>query len=290
MTVLGGGAIAVEMAHYLHALGVEVTVIQRSSHVLSDMDSDLAQEVERAFRERGMEVVCGTRVLQVAMAEGKKSVTFEHEGQERQVVSDEILLATGRRPSIEALQLDALGWKFEGSIPVQSTQMTALPGIFAAGDVCSPLEVVHLAIEQGEIAAHNAAVWLKRLDAPMREIDYRLQLYGVFCDPEVASVGKSDQELKESGEAYSVAHARFDDHGKSMVMGETHGLVKLMADPVSRQLLGGAVVGPHAVELIHEIVVAMHFSATAGDLLRIPHYHPTLSEIWTYPAEELAGE
>jgi pyruvate/2-oxoglutarate dehydrogenase complex dihydrolipoamide dehydrogenase (E3) component len=122
---------------------------------------------------------------------------------------------------------------------------------------------------------------------PLEPIDLRLKLYGIFCDPEVAAVGKSERELKAEGINYDVASYPFNDHGKSLVMGETDGFVKLMVDKKSREILGGAVVGPHAVELIHEIVVAMNFRATAGALAAIPHYHPTLSEIWTYPAEEL---
>ena len=119
-------------------------------------------------------------------------------------------------------------------------------------------------------------------------MDYRLKLLGIFTHPEVATVGLSEGEAEAEGRTVHVATYPFDDHGKSMVKGETHGFVKLIADAESGELVGGAVVGPEAVDLIHEIVVAMYFRATASDLAKVPHYHPTLSEIWTYPAEDLA--
>jgi pyruvate/2-oxoglutarate dehydrogenase complex dihydrolipoamide dehydrogenase (E3) component len=105
----------------------------------------------------------------------------------------------------------------------------------------------------------------------------------------MATVGLSEAEARERGIAYATAKYPFDDHGKSLVMGEPHGFVKLIADAKTREIIGGSVVGPHASDLIHEIVVAMNFRSTAAQLAAIPHYHPTLSEIWTYPAEELAG-
>ena len=159
--------------------------------------------------------------------------------------------------------------------------------IFAAGDVCGPYEIVHLAVQQGELAARNAARVLKRL-GELEKMDYSLKLFAVFTHPEVATVGLSEHEAKEQHYDVLTAKYAFADHGKSMVKGETHGFVKLVADRATRRILGGACVGPNAAELIHEIVVAMSFGATAGQLARVPHYHPTLSEIWTYPAEELA--
>ena len=145
-----------------------------------------------------------------------------------------------------------------------------------------------IAIQQGEIAARNAARVLGG-GAALEESDYRLRLYGIFSEPEVAVVGASERELHDAGIAYRSAKYPFNDHGKSLCMGETDGFVKLIASTETGEILGGAVVGPHASELIHEIVVAMHFRSTAAQLAAVPHYHPTLSEIWTYPAEELAG-
>jgi pyruvate/2-oxoglutarate dehydrogenase complex dihydrolipoamide dehydrogenase (E3) component len=173
-------------------------------------------------------------------------------------------------------------------IRVDLEQRTTTPHLFAAGDCCGPYEVVHIAIAQGEVAARNASAFLK--GQPSEALDYRLKLFDCFAEPQMASCGMSEHEARESGYDVVASSHPFADHGKSIVKGETEGFVKLIADAADGRILGGAVVGPEASELIHEIVVAMAFHATAGALGVIPHYHPTLSEIWTYPAEEIAAK
>ncbi len=291
MVVLGGGAIALEMAHFLEALGTEVTVIQRSERLLTGMDADVADAVAEAFRRRGMAIHCGTRLLGIRRdTEDRVHVTFKptEGGSGQSVVADEVLVALGRTPAITGLDLEAAGIAVErGRVGVLSTQQTSQPHILAAGDVCGPLDVVHLAIQQGEMAARNAAAWL-RGEKARESMDYRLALFGVFTHPQVAQVGLTEAAAAGSGRAVRVATYPFDDHGKSMVMGETDGFVKLIADAASGEIVGASAVGPEAVELIHQLVVAMHFRCTAAEFLKIPLYHPTLSEIWSYPAEELA--
>ncbi len=291
LIVLGGGAIALEMAHYLEGIGKGVTVIQRSEQVLRSVDRDVATALEDAFRKRGIELYTGTRITGVTRDGRSKRVTFEHGGERRSVEAEEVLCALGRRPASGGLGLDAAGVSLDrGRIETSPEQATSVPHIFAAGDVCGPHEVVHIAIEQGEIAAHNAALQLDKLaSAHPRRIDYRLKLFGVFTEPQVASVGLGEREAGEAGLDHLTASYPFDDHGKSMTMGETEGFVKLVCAP-DGEILGASCVGPEAVELIHEVVVAMHFRAKAADLAQIPHYHPTLSEIWTYPAEEIADQ
>jgi pyruvate/2-oxoglutarate dehydrogenase complex dihydrolipoamide dehydrogenase (E3) component len=194
----------------------------------------------------------------------------------------------GRSPNIKSLGLDKAGVAHEdnGLITVQPTQQTTHPRIYAAGDVCGPLEVVHLAVQQGEVSARNAAsIW--RGGAAEQRMDYRCTLFGVFTHPQVASVGLHEMEAKKKGAVYLVSSYPFNDNGKSMVMGEMDGFVKMLADPESGAILGASVVGPEATELIHEVAVAMHLGATVAQFARAPHYHPTLSEIWTYPAEDL---
>jgi pyruvate/2-oxoglutarate dehydrogenase complex dihydrolipoamide dehydrogenase (E3) component len=173
-------------------------------------------------------------------------------------------------------------------IDVRPTQQTTQPHIFAAGDVAGPYEIVHIAIQQAEIATRNAARVIAGNGNDLEHVDYRLKLYAIFSDPEVAVCGSSEGELRDAKIPFRVAKYPFNDHGKSMCIGETDGFVKLMASEENGEILGGAVVGPHAAELIHEIIVAMRFRATAKQLAETPHYHPTLSEIWMYPAEELA--
>lgn len=291
--VLGGGAIALEMACYLEGLGKEVTVIQRSNQVLRGSDPDVAAALAAALSEReNLTLYTGTSIQEVQCDNtGRKAVVFCHCGINKSVSAAEILYALGRSPNTAGLNLEAAGIKREkpgGRIPCNPDQRSNVPHIFAAGDVCGPHEIVHIAIEQGEIAAHNAAVHLGVHTEPLREISYRLKLLGIFTDPEVATVGLSEAEATAAGHEFATASYPFNDHGKSMIKGEMHGFVKMIADANTGEILGASVVGPDAVEIIHEIVVAMHFNATTNEFLKIPHYHPTLSEIWTYPAEELS--
>ncbi len=292
VVVLGGGAVALELASYFLGLGVEVSLVQRSGHVLSGGDEDVARAVEGGLRARGMRVFTGTRLRCAGMhGEGMRFVEFEQGGELVRVEGEVIVQALGRRPNTDRLGLEAADVAVErGGILVDATQRSVSnPVIFAAGDVCGPYEVVHVAIQQGEIAARNAARLLAgEPEGQWEKMDYALRLYAVFTQPEVATVGMSEKDAAALGLEVASACYPFDDHGKSIVMGETHGFVKLVAERATGRLLGGAVVGPHASELIHEVVVGLAAGMTASEFAAVPHYHPTLSEIWTYPAEELA--
>jgi pyruvate/2-oxoglutarate dehydrogenase complex dihydrolipoamide dehydrogenase (E3) component len=286
--VLGGGAIALEMAHYLEAMGRQVTLIQRSAQFLTGTDPECSAVIEKAYIQRGITCHLGTQIQRVSQHENGKRLDYLHGGEARQLDVDEILLAMGREPATAGLQLDAAGVSLDGKkIQVQPTMQTTQPHIFSAGDVCSPLDVVHIAIQQGEIAARNAARLL-RGETATEMMDYRLLLFGVFSHPQVAVIGASEAELKAQNIPFVTASYPFNDHGKSMVMGETDGFVKMIAQAKTGEILGASCVGPQATELIHEIVIAMHHRTTVQNFMLIPHYHPTLSEIWTYPAEECA--
>lgn len=291
LIVLGAGPVALEMAHYHRALGADVIVVQRSKQVLSSMDRDAADAVQHGMERHGSKFVLGCRILEAGKTARGKFVRVAHDDREETIEADEILLALGRDPATADLHLPAAGIGVAAGRPLATTdtQQSAVPHIFGAGDVTGKLEIVHIAIEQGEIAARNAARLLRGRDEPLETIDYRLRLFAVFTQPEAAMVGLTEREAAELGLDFAAASYPFADHGKSMVHGKTDGFVKLIADRKSGEILGGAVVGPHASELIHEIVVAMRYRSTAAEFLKIPHYHPTLSEIWTYPAEELAG-
>lgn len=143
--------------------------------------------------------------------------------------------------------------------------------------------IVHLAIQQGEVAGFNAT----HPQEPPRTIDHRLDVEAVFTDPQVAVVGLSERQCRQRRIPYLVASYPFADHGKAMCLGAAHGFVKLLCDPTRGEVLGAQIVGPEAAELIHELIAVMYFHGTAQDLLRIPHYHPTLAEIVTYPAESI---
>lgn len=285
LIVLGGGAVAVEFAQFFARFGVRVTLLQRSEHLLRDFDPDAAQVIETVFRREGIELFTGTRLLDARCEGGLKQLTFEHAGQTRTVAAEEIFHGLGRSPNTGALALGNAGVATDkrGRISTNDRMQAAAPHIFAAGDCTGPHEIVHIAIQQGETVAHN----ILHPESP-RSMDYRLLTSVVFTDPQVACVGLTEATARALGREFIAASYPFADHGKSMLMEAKDGFVKLLADPRTGEILGGACVGPSGGELIHEIVAAMCKRMTVGELAVMPHYHPTLAEIWTYPAEELA--
>ncbi|MDX2079159.1 MAG: NAD(P)/FAD-dependent oxidoreductase [Terrimicrobiaceae bacterium] len=287
LIILGAGPVALEMATYCHSLGTAVTVVQRNVQVLTGADRDCADAVEAGMRKEGVTLFTGTRIEQISRTPAGVSVRFSTSTGVQSAVAAAILNALGREPQLAGFEQAGLATA-AGRLTVDARQRTSHPEIFAAGDVCGPYEVVHTAIHQGEVAARNVARDLGALDGPPEEIDYRLKLFAVFSEPQFAAVGATESELRAAGVPFRKATYPFADHGKSLVMGETEGFVKVTAHRVSGEILGAAVVGPDAAEIIHEAVVAMRYRATVAEFATIPHYHPTLSEIWTYPAEELA--
>jgi len=286
MIVLGGGPIATELGQFYCRLGTKTTLIQRSAHILSSSDEDLARPVEAKLREDGMDVYTHTHITDITQKGEKTTVTFDHDGASKKVSAKVLFNALGRTPAIEGLDLEAAGVEVEGRrIKVDEAMRTNVPHIYAAGDVVGMHEIVHIAIQQGEVAANNAVAGQDE-----QKVDYRLKAEVTFTDPQVATVGLCEKECHLAGRPYLVETYPFDDHGKSMVMGETHGFVKILCDPDSGEILGGQIVGPEASDLIHEIIAIMYFKGTVFDLAKIPHYHPTLAEILTYPAEDLAEQ
>ena len=311
LIVLGGGAVAMEFAQFFQRFGVAVTVVQRSQHILRDFDPDAATAVETALRREGMELFTGTRLTNAGKTSAGKFVEFEQAGKTVRVGAEEILFALGRTPNTAGLNLAAAGVQTDGPrIVTDDTMRTSAPHIFAAGDCTGPYEIVHIAIQQGETAAKNILGSTTPLTRPSgtlppsdgerdgvggrpalqddHRMDYRLLTSVVFTDPQVGVVGLTEKAAQERGIPYIAASYPFNDHGKSLILEALDGFVKLLADPRTGEILGGACVGPSGGELIHEIITAMHAQMTVQQLAVMPHYHPTLAEIWTYPAEELA--
>lgn len=286
MIVLGGGAVAVEFAQLFSRLGVRVTLIQRSPHILKEEDDEAGETIENVFRREGMTIFTRTNLLGAWREGYLKGISFEYEGQIVRVAAEEILSGLGRIPRTQDLGLDKAGVNLSfDRFLVNSEMRSNVPHIFGAGDCTGLYEIVHIAIQQGEVAAHNI---IHPKDP--RQIDYRLMTSVVFTDPQVARVGLTEKEAISEKIPYLAASYPFNDHGKSLIMEARDGFVKLLADPQSGEILGGCCVGPSGGELIHEIITAMFARMTVAQLAAMPHYHPTLAEIWTYPAEELADQ
>jgi pyruvate/2-oxoglutarate dehydrogenase complex dihydrolipoamide dehydrogenase (E3) component len=284
LIVLGGGAVAAELAQFFARFDVRVMMIQRSEHILKEFDADAAQVVESVFRREGIQLFTHTRLLDAWRNGKQKVVAFEHGRKTARVEAEEILFALGRSPNTASLALENAGVQAEnGRIITNARMQTSAPHIYAAGDCTGPYEIVHIAVQQGEIAAHNIASPHRA-----RTMDYRLLTNVVFTDPQVATVGQTEKAAAEQNVPYLAASYPFSDHGKSLIMEARDGFVKLLANPKTGEILGGCCAGPMGGELIHEITAAMAKRMTVHELAAMPHYHPTLAEIWTYPAEELA--
>ncbi len=285
--VLGGGIVACELAQFLNRIGTRVTLIQRSPNILRDHSAAASTVVQQAFVDEGIELFAGTQIEAISQDRRGTAVTFLHEGKRITRRGAHLFNALGREPNTARLGLGAAGvfTRPNGQIIINRWQQTSAPHIYAAGDCSGPHEIVHVAIQQGELAARHAA-GVKDL----KPIDHGLLLNVVFTDPQLATIGRLERELDAAGTPYLCATYPFNDHGKSILMDANYGYVKVIAEPKRGRILGAEIVGKDAGELIHACSGPLAMRATVFDLLRAPWYHPTLAEIITYPLEEIAGK
>lgn len=288
--VLGGGIVACELAQFLVRIGSRVTLIQRSQNILRDHSPAAAEVVQQAFRDEGIDLHTGTRITAIRpRGRSGVEVCFESAGRPRVRRADYLFNALGREPNTSSLNLAAAGVRLTpaGRVRTDRWQRTTTPHIYAGGDVCGPHDIVHLAVAQGELAARHAFGDTPKRLQPVATLPL---INVVFTDPPVATIGAQESELIGRKETFIAASYPFDDHGKSILMGQTRGYVKVIAEPVRGRILGAEIVGPQAGELIHCFTGPLTLRATVHDLLRAPWYHPTLAEILTYPLEEIADQ
>jgi len=284
--VLGGGIVACELAQFLSRVGSKVTQIQRSPHILKETSESAALVVEAVFREEGIKLFTGTALKEIEKTTGGFTVAFEDSSGKQTISARHVLNALGRRPAVDGLGLAEAGisQRPNGQIQVNEFQQTENPRIYAVGDVTGPFEIVHIAIMQGETAGSHA------IGNPTDPVDLSTRTGVVFTDPQVASAGLPEEEARSTGLDLLVAEYPFDDHGKSILMEAKAGYVKAWADRATGRIVGAECVGKDAGELIHAMAVAISLKATAADLLKVHWYHPTLSEIWSYPLEDIVDE
>jgi pyruvate/2-oxoglutarate dehydrogenase complex dihydrolipoamide dehydrogenase (E3) component len=285
--VLGGGYTACELGQFLSRMGARTTMLIRGTHLLTQSDDDVGDALTHYFRDEGIEVVTHATLVSAERRGAERVVRYVAEGEEREASGEVIFYALGRVPNVDGLGLEAAGIAHgaRDGIAVDAMLRTTNPEVYAVGDVTGEYMLVHVAIYQGEVAARNAC--LKTGEAA----DYRLVgAHTIFTDPQVAAVGMSEKDLRRAGIAYVSGRYDFAEHGKAQCLAKTKGFVKMMADSRSGRILGAVVIGPQGSELIHEVIVAMSFGSTVDQFMRIPHLHPTLAEIWTYPAEICAAQ
>ena len=287
VVVVGSGAVGMESAFLFEGLGSKVTIISRSSPLVSGVASALSEAMEKRCQDLGIDIIIGKSLTRVSHDDSGFTLTI---GEDAHISCDQLIMASGRKPNLAPLNLEAAG--FPGDLKrleINEYCQTTKPHIFGVGDVSSPLAVVHLAVMQGEVAGENIAAHLKN-EKPTATWDERLNIFGIFTDPELVELGWNEDEARKRGFDPVTASYRYDDQGKGEIVGEKHGLVSIIADRTTGKILGAAGFGPHVIDYAHTMMVALHQNLTVAEFLKIPSYHPTLGEIWTYVAEELMEE
>lgn len=284
MAILGGGTIAVEMSQYLIRMGVKTHLIQRSSHLLSKEDPRIGKLLEESLGKEGGQVYTGTALERIAKGSQGKTIYFVHQGQAKQVTVDEILLAFGRKPNSEGLNLEAAGVETEkGAVKVDQQMRSNVPHIFAAGDVTGQKMVVNLAVAQGEIAGHNAA------GGEPRKIDDSVLPWAIFTEPEVARVGLGKDECEQQGLDFVEADYDLGGMGVARTYPEPpQGFMTMRAEKGSGRILGADLVAPHASLMIHQVALVMRLGGTAQAMADLPYVHPCLAELVNLCAFRLA--
>ncbi len=284
MIILGGGPIAVEMAQSFQRLGCAVTVIQRSGHILSKEDEDMARFVMEGMSEDGVEFVLNSSVQKIRKVPDGVEVLLETDGDSKTLHGHQLLVATGRRSNTHGLGLEDIGVKLEkGAVIVDSRMRTSVPHIFAAGDVIGKYSFTHAAGYEGGIVISNAVFHLPR------KADYTWLPWCTYTDPELASVGLNEKRAKVQGVKYTTVVEEFASNDRALAEGEAKGRIKLLLDKRGKPL-GCQIAAVHAGELLSEWVAAVNGNIGLATLAGAVHPYPTLSEINKKVAGKLLGE
>ena len=275
MVVIGAGVIGLELGSVYARLGTEVTVVEFLDHITPGMDGEVQKQFQKLLKKQGLEFIMGAAVQSVETMKTKAKVHYKlrKDDSEHTLDADTVLVATGRKPFTDGLGLDALGVKMSerGQIETDNQWRTNVEGIYAIGDAIAGPMLAHKAEDEGMAAAEVIA-------GKHGHVNYGVIPGVIYTHPEVASVGQTEEELKDAGRAYKVGKFSFMGNGRAKANFAADGFVKILADKDTDRILGAHIIGPMAGDLIHEICVAMEFGASAEDLALTCHAHPTYSE------------
>ncbi|HEY8503885.1 MAG TPA: dihydrolipoyl dehydrogenase [Gemmataceae bacterium] len=275
LLVVGAGYIGLELGSVWRRLGAKVTVVEYLPRILPPVDGEIAGMVQKSLAKQGLEFHLGMKVTGATVQKGEVTLRAEDkDGKEQTFTGDKVLVAVGRRPNIEGLGLKEAGVNHDaktGRVEVDDRFRTNVKGVYAIGDLIRGPMLAHKAMEEGVAVAELLA-------GQPAQVNYDAIPSVVYIWPEVASVGPTEEQLKEAGRGYRVGKFPFAANGRAKCMGETEGVVKLLTDAKTDRLLAAHIFGPRASELIAECVNVLEFSGSAEDIARIVHSHPTLSE------------
>ncbi|MEN9559870.1 MAG: dihydrolipoyl dehydrogenase [Pseudomonadota bacterium] len=272
--IIGAGVIGLEMGSVWKRLGAEVTVLEGLPQFLGAVDESIAKEAHKLFTKQGLAIHLGVKINEVKNS--KKGVALAYadkDGKEQKAEFDKLIVSIGRVPNTNGLNAEAIGLKLDerGFIVVDEHCHTNVPNVYAVGDVVRGPMLAHKAEEEGVAVA-------ERLNGQKPHVDFNTIPWVIYTSPEIAWVGKTEQQLKAEGRAYKAGSFPFLANGRARALGDTSGMVKMLADAATDEVLGVHIIGPMASELIAESVMAMEFKASSEDIARICHAHPTLSE------------
>jgi dihydrolipoamide dehydrogenase len=286
IVIVGAGAVGCEFADVFNAFGSEVTLIDVAPTILPLEDADSSKEVERAFKKRKIDVLTGAKISNVKVAKDSVSMTIEAGGEKKDVKADVVLVAAGRAPNVEDIGLKEQGVQLtdRGFIKINELMETSMKGLYAIGDVAGPPMLAHKGEREGVVVAEVIAGQHPHL------FDYTNIPGATYCHPEVASVGLTEQQCKERKLDYKVGRFPFSANGRARTSGETEGFVKIIRGAKYGEILGAHIVGAHATEMIHELVVARTNEYTVEEVDLAIHAHPTLSEAIAEAALDSMGK
>ena len=272
LCVIGGGVIGLEFASIFRSFGSEVTVVEYCKDILPRFDTDLAKRLKQSLGKKGIEINTQAQVTSISENDGVYSVSFTRKGKEENVIADKVLMAVGRKANVDSLNLADVGIEFTPrGIVVNDVMQTNIPHIYAVGDINGRMMLAHAATFQGIVA-------LEHIMGIENEIDLSVMPAAVFTSPEVASVGKTEDECKEAGIPVKCLKAFFRANGKAVTMGETDGFCKIVVAD-DGQVLGCHMYGPHSSDIIQEACALITRKATLEEFQSIIHTHPTLTEV-----------
>jgi dihydrolipoamide dehydrogenase len=272
--LIGSGVIGLEMGSVWRRLGAEVTVLEALPAFLGAVDETIAKEAQKAFAKQGLKIELGVKVGEVKAGKGGLSVAYTSaKGEAKTLEVDKLIVSIGRVPNTIGLNGEAVGLKLDerGAIVVDDLCKTNLPNVWAVGDVVRGPMLAHKAEEEAVAVA-------ERIAGQHGHVNFNTIPWVIYTSPEIAWVGQTEQQLKAEGRAYKSGSFPFMANGRARALGDTTGMVKMLADAKTDEILGVHIVGPFASELISEAVVAMEFKASSEDIARICHAHPSLSE------------
>lgn len=275
IVVLGAGAIGLEFCEFFARIGTETLLVNRSP-LLSHQCLDTGEHLEAILEEiPHLRLRIPARIERVEPAGEEIAFTLSSGGRRIEHRAEAFLVATGRAPNFEGLGLEHLGVETQGGRLVHDEGLrTSDPRVWVAGDATGTDQILHLANEEGTLAGHDAAVGRNE-----RLLDRRLRMEAIFSDPPFAHVGLQPVEARAQGREVVIGRARFAETGRAITMGVKHGLWSLLVDPQSREILGSTILGPRADDLVHLVMLLMHRRARVDEILELPWYHPTLSEV-----------